>query len=174
MCDIKQKDSYRKLEPVDVNSGEKQILSGEEFNWSNDVLKFSKLDLLADVKNSFGTEKYLEMDLDRYDKSLLSQFRYGILPIAVETGRYKGLDRNERICTLCDAEEVENQIHFALKCSTYTQFRNDFVNTCRDRIVGWDILTDIGKISALFCHQPRLFGKYIKKIFLYRKSLLYK
>ena len=29
--------------------------------------------------------------------------------------------------------------------------------------VGWDILTDIGKISTLFNCQPRLLGKYVKK-----------
>ena len=117
---------------------------------------------------------YLVMDLYRYNKSLLSQFRYGILPIAGDTGRYKGLDQKERICTLCDTEEVENQIHFALKCPVYNQFRNEFVNTCRDRIVRRDNLTDIGKSSAFFNCQPRLLGKYVKKIFLHRESLLFK
>ena len=137
------------------------------------MAKYPKLDLLVNIKHNFGTEKYLEMDLDRYDKSLLSQFRYGILPIEIETGRYRGLDRKDRLCTLCNEGVVEDQIHFALKCPTYDQIRTEFVNACRVRIVGWDILTDTGKISLLYDRQPRLFGKYIKDIFLHRKSLLY-
>ncbi len=96
------------------------------------------------------------------------------MPIEVETGRYKNLDRKDRICTLCNSGEIENQIHFALYCPVYDHLRSDFVNICRDRIVGWDILTDIGKVSSLFNHEPRLFGKYIRRSFLHRKSILYK
>ncbi len=173
LCDINMKDCYSRLEPVDIDLGEKHILTGEEIKWSNDVTKFSKLDLLADIKQSFGSEKYLRIDLDRYDKSLLSQFRCGILPIEIETGRYKNLARKDRICTLCNTGEIENQVHFALYCPVYNHLRVEFVNTCRNRILGWDILTDIGKISFLFNHEPRLFGKYLKKSFLHRKSLLY-
>ncbi len=106
LCDVNMKDSYSRLEPVDIDIGEKHILTGEELKWSTDVTKFSKLDLLAEIKHSFGSEKYLEIDLDRYDKSLLSQFRYGILPIEVETGRYKNLERKDRICTLCNTREI--------------------------------------------------------------------
>ncbi len=116
---------------------------------------------------------YLQLDLDRYDKSLLSQYRYGILPLEIETGRYRGLDREHRICTLCNEGMIEDQIHFTFKCPIYDNFRTEFIDTCRDRIIGWNILTDIGKISTLFTHQPRLFGKYIKKTFSHRKGLLY-
>ncbi len=149
-------------------------MESEISKWSNDVTKFSKLDLLAEIKPTFGTEEYLKMDLDRYDKSLLSQFRYGILPIEVETRRYKNLERKDRKCTLCNTGEIEDQLHFALKCPIFNQYRSEFVDKCRDRIVGWDILTDIGKISALFTEQPRIFGKYLRKTFLHRKTLIYK
>ncbi len=174
LCDIKQKDSYRKLEAVDINYSEQQVRDGEISKWSNAVTKFSKLDLLAEIKPTFGTEEYLKMDLDRYDKSLLSQFRYGILPIEIETGRYKNLERKDRKCTLCNTGEIEDQLHFALKCPIFNQYRSAFVDKCRDRIVGRDILTDTGKISALFNEQARLFGKYLRKTFLHRKTLIYK
>ena len=91
----------------------------------------------------------------------------------IETGRYKGLNRDQRQCTLCKAA-VEDQIHFVFECPVYNNMRTEFIQTCKNRMVGWDILTDVGKISQLFTEQPRFLGKYIKGIFLHRKSLLYK
>ncbi len=157
-----------------IDQFKKLVLEKEELNWSDNVTKFSKLELFSKIKPNFATENYLKLDLDRYDKSLLSQFRYDILPIEVETGRYKGLNREERKCTLCKTGEIEDQLHFALYCESNDTIRTDFFEKCRDRIVGWDILTDVGKISQLFSEQPRLFGKFLKKAFLHRKSLLFK
>ncbi len=71
-------------------------------------------------------------------------------------------------------ELLKIKFNFALHCPVYNQYRTEFVDICRDRIVGWDILTDIGKVSSLFDKQPRLFGKYLKNVFLHPKSLLYK
>ncbi len=151
----------------------KQVFEKEKLDWAENVRNVSKLDLLTRIKQSFGPENYLKLDLDRYDKSLLSQFRYGILPIEIETGRYKRINREDRTCTLCNTGEVEDQLHFALYCPVNNDIRSDFVNKCRERVVGWDLLTDVGKISTLFSEQPRLLGKYVKKAFLHRKNLLF-
>ncbi len=168
------RDTYHRLETVDLNSAKRKLLEKESNEWGENVMGYSKLDLLSKIKHEFGTEKYLQLDLDRYDKCLLSQFRYDILPLEVETGRYKNLAREQRQCTICNNGSIEDQIHFAFKCHVYNDVRSEFVNVCKERIVGWDILTDTGKLTLLFQDQPRLFGKYIKKIFLHRKSLLFK
>ena len=40
------------------------------------------------IKKDFGVEKYLELNISKYEKSLLSQLRYGVLPLRIETGRF--------------------------------------------------------------------------------------
>ncbi len=110
--------------------------------------------MLVEIKPNFGAEKYLKLDLDRYDKSLLSQFRYRILPLELETGRYKGIDRENRLCTLCNTGEIEDQIHFSFTCPVYDHFRTEFTNTCKDRILRWDNMCEVYKISSLFESQP--------------------
>ncbi len=174
LCDMGLRDSYRTLKTVDINSGREKILENEKTEWVENLGDYSKLDLLSKIKTEFGTEKYLQLDLDRYDKSLLSQFRYGILPLEIETGRYKNLKREQRLCTICKCGAVEDQIHFAFYCSAYQEMRDEFIETCKDRLTGWHVLTDMGKVATLFTEQPRLFGKYIKKIFMHRKGILYK
>ena len=91
------KENYRRIVPVDLSFAKNFISDGVGSKWAEEVTKFSKLDLFVQIKLNFGTENYLKMNLDRYEKSLLSQFRYGILPLEIETGRYKGLDRENRL-----------------------------------------------------------------------------
>ncbi len=174
LCELGLRDSYHTMKQVDMIFAKKKIFEREKDEWAENVMGFSKLDILSKIKSEFGTEKYLQLDLDRYDKCLLSQFRYGILPLEIETGRYKNLTREQRQCTLCNSGAIEDQIHFAFKCPVYNDMRSDFVKTCKDRITSWDTLTDIDKLTILFKEEPRLFGKYVKKIFLHRKSLLFK
>ena len=141
-------------DPIDLNWVKQKILNVEKTQWAIDVKKFSKLDLLAEIKSDFGAENYLKVDMDRYDKPLLSQYRYGILPLELETGRYKGIDRVHRVCTLCNDESVEDQIHFTFNCAAYNHLRVSFNNTCNERIDGWDSMSDIDKIATLFENQP--------------------
>ena len=41
-----------------------------------------------------------------------AKFRYGILKLHVETGRYKGLPRNQCICSVCKSNDVEDELHY--------------------------------------------------------------
>ena len=58
--------------------------------WRETVESSPKLRTYKLFKQSFGAEKYLLLNCDKYERSVLAQFRCGILPIRVETGRYIG------------------------------------------------------------------------------------
>ena len=47
----------------------------------------------------------------------------------IEYGRYQNMPQEERLCKLCDSNEVEDEYHFAMSCKTYNSLRNDFLNT---------------------------------------------
>ncbi len=121
LCEIGLRDCYDRFSQVDIKLARERILNGEKTEWAEKV-GYSKLDLLSSIKPEFGQERYLQLDLDRYDKCLLSQFRYGILPSEIETGWYKNSARDQRKCTLlvCNCGSVEDQIHFAFKCPVYS------------------------------------------------------
>ena len=69
----------------------------------------AKLRTYRTFKHSFESERYLELNLERHELSLLAQTRSGILPLRVETGRYVGERPEERLCTLCDMRQVEDE-----------------------------------------------------------------
>ncbi len=143
-------------------------------DWHSKREKMPKLDIYNQIKNSFGVEKFLTLNIERYEKCLLSQLRYGILPLRVETGRFVGEKHNDRICTLCDSNVVEDQIHFLFYCKLYDNHRKDLNAKAKNIIDGWDNLSDVEKLCIMFTNLTRTLGKYVKNIFLLRRNTLYK
>ena len=113
-CDLKCKDSFNNKEVINLGNVKQKLTEGLEDKWRHKAINMSKLDVYNRIKTTFGPETYLLLNIDRYEKSLLSQLRYGILPLRVETGRFVGEKHHERTCTLCNTDNVEDQFsHFA-------------------------------------------------------------
>ena len=107
---------YDKM-PVDLKYIENQILDNHWVDWSNKIQTVSKLRTYREFKSEFKTEKYLLSNMTKLEKSHFAQFRCGILPLRVETGRYSGLSVHERTCNICNSNETEDEIHFLFKCA---------------------------------------------------------
>ena len=56
----------------------------------------------------------------------------------IEEGRYRHIDRNQRFCTKCHMNVIENEFHFFLVCPFYRQLRNE-------------------RLPRYYCHWPGLF-----------------
>ena len=49
------------------------------------------------------------------------------LCLSIETGRYHHIDRNNRICSLCNMNILENEYHFVLVCPLYSTIRDKYI-----------------------------------------------
>ena len=78
---------------------------------------------------------------------LLTCLFLGILPIALETGRYKrirdpvaktfrSLRVEEHLCNMCDLSETEDEIHFlfSLLSTCYINFKRHFLNYIKSKV----------------------------------------
>ena len=83
-------------------------------NWDIDRYKSPKLRYYNLYKYDKSTEDYLYLNITEYQRSLFSQFRYGILPLEIEVGRYRDVPLENRICRLCDNGDIEDEIHFCV------------------------------------------------------------
>ncbi len=54
-------------------------------------------------------------------------YRCGILPLEIETGRWQNKPVEERICKVCESDEVENEFHFIFSCTLYNNIRATFL-----------------------------------------------
>lgn len=62
-------------------------------------------------------------------RKMLSRFRCSSHKLAIEEGRYRNIERNERLCTKCNMKQIETEYHFLLVFPYY----NDLRKTCLSR-----------------------------------------
>jgi hypothetical protein len=138
--------------------------------WKNQISNVPKLRTYVSFKSSFGQENYVALDMPKYFKSIMSQFRCGILPLRIETGRYHGEPTVERICSLCSLNCVEDEIHFLLYCPLYSKFRKIlYENTGFYHIS----MSDVDVLRMLITNYPRQLSKYLYSSFSLRQSIIF-
>ena len=64
---------------------------------------------------------------------MFAQLRCGILPLAIEVGRYRDVPLPERTCQVCN-QAVEDEIHFLLTCDVYSNLRRKLIS----KAIGFD------------------------------------
>ena len=76
-------------------------------------------------KDSLNTGSYVCRVKYRDQRRILSKFRSGSLPLHIETGRYTRpyTPLEDRLCTYCESESIEDEMHFLLHCSFYDDLR---------------------------------------------------
>lgn len=93
--------------------------------WLTDINTMPKLRTYKTLKSTFGVEGYVSRTMDRHTRSALARIRMGVFPIRIETGRWRGLALQDRICTNCDLAEVETEEHFLCGCPRHDALRNE-------------------------------------------------
>ncbi len=90
----------------DLNECETRLRDNECREWKSEVQSKPKLRTYVAFKYDLATESYVKIFLSKYKRSVLAQFRSGTLPVKIETGRFRQLKPEERICELCDLGEM--------------------------------------------------------------------
>ena len=121
-------------------------------------------------------EKYCKLFLPKFQRSLLCQLRLGILPIHLETGRYTGKPVNERICQICNTNEIDDENHFLFKCTYYNDERELFLNDLNFSNLEFQDFAHqhiSEKLDFLFKEKIFKFGKFLETIYNKRRKHLY-
>ena len=95
--------------------------------WNNEISNSTRADsfrLFAD----FGFKVYLKHITITKFRQDLTRLRVSSHILQIETGRWHNphkIPRNERICIICNS--LEDEFHFLLECSLYTDLRNTYI-----------------------------------------------
>ncbi len=92
-------------------------------DWEHHCARKPKLCTYVTFKDGPVTASHISCNMPKYERSLISQLRLGILPLRIETGRYSKLETKDRLCLLCNSNEVEDESHFLFKCNFYSTLR---------------------------------------------------
>ena len=87
--------------------------------WKESLTSFPKLRTYTKHKVEYKKESYLTCNVSKSQRSLLAQLRLGMLPLAIESGRYTGKSIELRVCIVCDSNVRQNELHFICQFLRY-------------------------------------------------------
>ena len=139
--------------------------------WIADIQNNKVMDLYSTFKLNFELEKYLEIlpyDLRIY----ISRLRLASHSLRIQTGRYAGqrLERNKRVCLICNNNDIEDEYHFVLVCSEYKDIRKKYIKR-----YFYNRPSVFKFVQLLQCQDKEVLfkiGKYIKEAFIFRNTVI--
>ena len=114
---------FQSVNPCDIPSAKTIVDEIDAENWNINRYK-DKLRYYNMYKCNREKEDYLSFNITRYQKSLMAQFRLGILPLQIEVGRYRDIPLCNRICQMYNLNVVEDEIHLLCECESYSDYRS--------------------------------------------------
>ena len=91
----------------------------------------------------------------------MAQFRFGILPLNIETGPFRNQALDERLCALCEFNEIEDETHFLFQCSLYDELRSEWVLHIVNKTANFLELDKTYKFKLIFDIHHRISAKCI-------------
>ena len=95
--------------------------------WHRDVDSRSSLMLFKELKYVFEPSPYLKTMSNHKFRHVISKIRLSSHQLYIEQGRHVNVPRNERKCTLCTLNDIEDEFHFILICPFYSAIRKCFI-----------------------------------------------
>jgi hypothetical protein len=135
-------------------------------DWKASIDTSPKLFYYFKIKGIFEYEAYLDKISNNTIRKHLTRFRLSSHNLEIELGRYHGIDRENRICKLCNLNTIESEFQFLLCCPKYSDFRKKYLG-----ILSWPnkfkiILTTKNKNKLLNL------GKFLMDSYACRKNTL--
>ncbi len=159
---------------VDLDALKTRLLKMNRIKWRLEAADKTKLRTFMEVYDENSPRNIVEANLPRSQRSLVSKLKVGVLPLAIEVGRWKDTPLEKRLCHACGERLLENEYHFLIFCDKYTATRTELFNELEmrgiypkgseDEIVRTLLSKDALKISA----------RYIERMFHERKAAVFK
>ena len=95
--------------------------------WQTSLNSSSKLSLYRSIKTAYGHEHYLNSLNVRKYRHAYAQLRSGFHELEIEKGRYNNTPFADRLCKICNLDQVENELHFILICPMFDDMRRRYI-----------------------------------------------
>ena len=90
----------------------------------------SRCMLYKHLKPVYSMENYLKCNYHRDFRQYLTKLRLSSHKFLVERGRWvkPKINYNERLCTLCDENDIEDEYHILMKCKYFVNLREKYIS----------------------------------------------
>ena len=96
-------------------------------NWNQTLRHSQKLSFYYTIKKNYSTvllaSAYLDLTRKNLSRKALVNLRINSHKLRIETGRYDKIPLDdERLCSLCNCNRIEDETHFLQDCPSYSSF----------------------------------------------------
>ena len=125
-------------------------------------------------KTAFQKEKYVCSRISFSHRSSLAKFRCGVAPLRLETGRFEGLDEEERVCFNCP-QEVESEEHVLIRCPVYDDIRRNTLFEARYFYENFENMSNTEQMCIMLADERlvKSAAKTCNDILARRRRILY-
>ncbi len=144
-------------------------------NWEAEAYTKRKLRTYVKIQDFESPGILIQANLPRRQRSLVTKLKTGVLPIRLETGRYKGLKEELRFCELCNRGKVEDKLHFLFRCRSTKACRKQYLKPLISMLPGEHKKPNCETLKLLLSKEHiKSFAPCLEQLYLYRQNLLYK
>ena len=140
--------------------------------WKSEIVTKPKLRFYRKFKDKLCLEPYVNMHISSKERSYLAQLRFGILPINVEIGRYRSIPLNNRLCTLCELNQIEDECHILFYCEKYKSERRIWLQKLDILEEDINVIREDLLLERIFS-SPRITAKFIVNIMTIRQKTIF-
>ena len=119
---------FQEKSTCDLRLVETKLIKRRKVEWSELLVLKPKLRTYLKFKKEITCEKYVHLK-NRKRRSFIAQIRFGILPLNIEIGRFRGIKIEDRTCEICKNGLVEDEFHFICICPAYHECRQLLYNS---------------------------------------------
>ena len=109
---------------LDVLTARLKVLNRNK--WWLEANDKPKLRTYVQIHDHDNRRTIVKKNLSRSERSIVTKFKCGVLPIMIETGRYKDVPLEDRLCQICSDHVLEDEEHFIGKCSALSNVRSKY------------------------------------------------
>ncbi len=95
--------------------------------WNTNICNSAKCLNYRIYKSTFEFEKYLKI-LPPSLASIMSKFRCLSHKMPIEQGRFFGIIRDNRLCNICNRQELGDEFHYLFNCPYFSQERKRYIS----------------------------------------------
>ena len=115
-----------------------RLFSLEKIQFTNSILTSPRLQFYGHIKLELNISKYWESELPFCMRAQFCRLLCSGHNLAIELGRRLDIPRSERTCMLCGSNDVEDEVHFILKCSSLQNLREKYIPLEYRVMPGWN------------------------------------
>jgi hypothetical protein len=171
--EISHENIFQNLVSCDLELAYEALRSNEIISWEHRRSTKPKLRYYNMYKAGYDQEEYLNLNISKRQRSLYAQFRAGILPLQVEIGRYRNTNLEDRICTLCTQNIVEDEYHVLCVCESYQEYRYVLYNKASSYFDNFYQLHNIDKFVLLNSNMQKEVIYFLDQALSKRRENIY-